>query len=197
MKRLYIIVLLVSVAFFKAQIAAAQEFTKEITISWSGTPYGDEDKLLYYNDRMSLTYNPLDYMFSDYDGPTYTTGNFIAEINFLRGRRWTFSLAFAANGLWKDCYDSMTDEHVGRISGFSATVMPQARFNWINSDVLKIYSSVGLGLSVGSFDRITRGYGAYQLGIIGLQVGRRFFVFGEAGLGSVYMGGKGGVGYRF
>jgi hypothetical protein len=183
--------------FVVSQNAAAQEFTKEVTVGWSGAPLGDEENLLPYRDGMTMSSNPLDYMFSEYDGRTYMTGNFIAEINFLKRKRWTFSLAFAANGIWKDCYDPMTEAKLGRISGFSVTVMPQWRFYWKSNDIVKLYSSVGLGLSIGSFDGNSQSYGSFQLGLLGFQIGRKFFVYGEAGCGYLYMGGKFGVGYRF
>ncbi len=197
MKRLYTIVLLAAVTLWSVPEAAAQEYTKEVSISWSGNPYGDQDNLLPWNGYMSMHNNPLDYMFSEYDGPTYMTGNFIAEINFLKRKRWTFSVAVAANGIWKDCYDPMTEARLGRISGFSATVMPQWRFYWKSNDVVKLYSSVGLGLTVGSFDDQSESYGSFQIGLLGFQIGRRFFVFGEGGCGYMYMGGRFGAGYRF
>lgn len=197
MKRSSAILLLVLVTLGIAQNAAAQEFTREVTIGWSGTPFGDEQMLLPYRDGMSMSSNPLEYMFSEYDGPAYMTGNFIAEINFLKRKRWTFSLAFAANGVWQDCHDPMTEAKLGRISGFSVTVMPQWRLYWKSNDVVKLYSSVGLGLSIGSFDGNSQSYGSFQLGLLGFQIGRKFFVYGEAGCGYLYMGGKFGVGYRF
>ena len=197
MKRLSTIVLLVLMTLGVSQNASAQEFTKEVTVGWSGAPLGDEENLLPYRDGMTMSSNPLDYMFSEYDGRTYMTGNFIAEINFLKRKRWTFSLAFAANGVWKDCHDPMTEAKLGRISGFSATIMPQWRFYWKSNDLVKLYSSVGLGLSIGSFDGNSQSYGSFQLGLLGFQIGRKFFVYGEAGCGYLYMGGKFGVGYRF
>ena len=109
----------------------------------------------------------------------------------------TFSLAFAANGIWKDCYDPMTEAKLGRISGFSATIMPQWRFYWKSNDIVKLYSSVGIGLSIGSFEDNSQSYGSFQIGLLGFQIGRKFFVYGEAGCGYLYMGGKFGVGYRF
>lgn len=197
MKRLSTIVLLVLMTLGVSQNASAQEFTKEVTVGWSGAPLGDEENLLPYRDGMTMSSNPLDYMFSEYDGRTYMTGNFIAEINFLKRKRWTFSLAFAANGIWKDCYDPMTEAKLGRISGFSATIMPQWRFYWKSNDIVKLYSSVGIGLSIGSFEDNSQSYGSFQLGLLGFQIGRKFFVYGEAGCGYLYMGGKFGVGYRF
>lgn len=178
-------------------ILMAQDYKKEFSIACSGSPFGDENNLSLYNDGMSMYDNPLSYIFSDYDGPTYVTGNIIAEFAFLKKKRWVISAAVAANGIWKDCFDSATDGKVGRISGCSVTVMPFVRFNWIDRDYLKLYSSAGFGLTVGSFDEVTESYGTFQLGLLGIQVGRRFFVFAEAGAGSLYMGGKCGVGYRF
>lgn len=197
MRRFFIIISLLPLLLLSGQKLGAQEFKKEITIGWAGNTYGDIDQILPYNDGMYMSSNPLEYIFDDYDGPTYVTGNIIAEINFIKKKRWVFSLAFAANGIWKNRYDNLTEQKTGRVSGFSATVMPQVRFNWINREVLKVYSSLGLGLTVGSFDDRSESWGSFQLGLLGIQVGRRFFVFGEAGCGMLYMGGKAGVGYRF
>ncbi len=197
MKRLSTIVLLVLMTLGVSQNASAQEFTKEVTVGWSGAPLGDEENLLPYRDGMTMSSSPLDYMFSEYDGRTYMTGNFIAEINFLKRKWWTFSVAFAANGIWKDCFDPMTEAKLGRISGFSVTVMPQWRLYWKSNDIVKLYSSVGIGLSIGSFEDNSQSYGSFQLGLLGFQIGRKFFVYGEAGCGYLYMGGKFGVGYRF
>lgn len=197
MRRFFIIISLLPLLLLSGQKLDAQEFKKEITIGWAGNTYGDIDQILPYNDGMYMSSNPLEYIFDDYDGPTYVTGNIIAEINFIKKRRWVFSLAFAANGIWKNTYDNLTEQKTGRVSGFSATVMPQVRFNWINRDILKLYSSLGLGLTIGSFDDRSESWGSFQLGLLGIQVGRRFFVFGEAGCGMLYMGGKAGIGYRF
>lgn len=197
MRRFFIIISLLPLLLLSGQKLDAQELKKEITIGWAGNTYGDIDQILPYNDGMYMSSNPLEYIFDDYDGPTYVTGNIIAEINFIKKRRWVFSLAFAANGIWKNTYDNLTEQKIGRVSGFSATVMPQVRFNWINRDILKLYSSLGLGLTIGSFDDRSESWGSFQLGLLGIQVGRRFFVFGEAGCGMLYMGGKAGIGYRF
>ncbi|MBR5833215.1 MAG: hypothetical protein IKY48_01380 [Bacteroidales bacterium] len=197
MRRALILLSLLPALFIGSQNLSAQDFRKEVTIGWAGNAFGDIDRLLPYRDRMSDGGEMLDYIFSDYDGPTYITGNIVAEINFIKKKRWTFSLAFAADGLWKNKYDNVTGQKTGRVSGYSATVMPQVRFNWINREVMKLYSSVGLGLSVGSFAENSETWGCFQLGLLGIQVGRRFFVFGEAGCGMLYMGGKFGVGYRF
>jgi hypothetical protein len=197
MRRFFIIISLLPLLLLSGQKLDAQEFKKEITIGWAGNTYGDIDQILPYNDGMYMSSKPLEYIFDDYDGPTYVTGNIIAEINFIKKRRWVFSLAFAANGIWKNTYDNLTEQKTGRVSGFSATVMPQVRFNWINRDILKLYSSLGLGLTIGSFDDRSESWGSFQLGLLGIQVGRRFFVFGEAGCGMLYMGGKAGIGYRF
>ena len=45
MKRLSTIVLLVLMTLGVSQNASAQEFTKEVTVGWSGAPLGDEENL--------------------------------------------------------------------------------------------------------------------------------------------------------
>jgi hypothetical protein len=152
------------------------------------TPYYD---YIYYNDT------PIKDLFSDYDGPTYMTGNIMASLDIHYRKRITLSLGLATNGVWKNQYDVFTDQKTRRVSGVVMTALSQIKFNWVAREVVRVYSSVGLGITAGGFDEISDAYLAGQAVLLGVSVGRRFVGFAECGTGSMYMGGMVGVGYRF
>ena len=197
MRRLLFIILLMPALILNSQSLNAQEFRKEITIGWAGSAFGDSDMLLPYNDRMSMSSNPLYYIFSDYDGPTYMTGNIVGEMNFHFKKWFTLSVEVAANMIWKNNYSSQTDEYIRTDRGYTFTLMPQARFNWVRKDIVRLYSSVGAGVRGGRFDERGDLLLAAQLVPVGINVGDRLFGFTELGVGTLYLGGMFGIGYRF
>lgn len=172
-------------------------FKYEFRLGWCGFPALDDLNFSGYNDYQIHYDTPISDVFSDYDGPVYMTGNIMAEMNFHMKRWFTLSVGLAADGMWKSFYDVHTEEKTGTSRGCSFTILPQARFNWLNRDLVRMYSSVGLGLTAGSFDDVSGVYRATQLVPVGITVGRRFFGFAEIGYGTLFIGGMFGVGYRF
>ena len=201
MKRtIVIIALLFCTLAAGAQNLNMQElpYRYEVRLGWSGYPVGDDNQFIGVNNHGFYSYDTsISDIFSEYDGTTYMTGNIVGEFN-VNFRKWfTLSIGFAANGIWKDVYSSQTDVKLRRENGWTATVLPQARFNWVRKDAVKVYSSVGAGVRAGSFDDRGDILLAGQLVPIGINVGKRVFGFAEVGLGTVYIGGMFGVGYRF
>ena len=127
----------------------------------------------------------------------YMTGNIMAEMDFHFRKWFTLAIGVATNGIWMDKHDAMTDELKGRESGFTLTVLPQARFTWMNKDFIRLYSSVGAGITGGSFDGRSEAVIAAQAVPIGISIGGKLFGFAEVGIGTVYIGGMFGIGYRF
>ena len=99
--------------------------------------------------------------------------------------------------MWKDVHDVVSGNKSGRVSGCILTVLPQAKFTWVNREMVRLYSSLGLGVTAGEFDGVSDCYLAGQAVLLGISVGRRLVGFAELGSGSMYMGGMIGVGYRF
>ena len=172
-------------------------FKYEFRLGWCGFPALDDLNFSGYNDYVVSYYTPISDVFSDYDGPVYMTGNIMAEMNFHIERWFTLSVGLAADGMWKSFYDVHTEEKTGTSRGASVTILPQARFNWLNRDVVRMYSSVGLGVTAGRFDDSSGVFRATQLVPVGITVGRRLFGFAEIGYGTLFIGGMFGVGYRF
>ena len=198
MKR-YMIIIVAVMTFLLSGTAQAQETDMpkyEFRLGWSGYP-----TMAYENftvlPRYTNTDTPIKDMFSDYDGNTYMTGNIMAALD-IRMKKWfTFSIGVAANGVWKDVHDVVSGNKVGRVNGCIFTVMPQAKFTWVNREMLRMYSSLGLGFTSGEFDGTSDTYPAGQAVLLGISVGRRLVGFAELGTGTMYMGGMIGVGYRF
>ena len=197
--------ILMAVMLFCVFVAGAQDkdgkdvpYRYEVRLGWSGYPTADDNNFVGVNNHGFYSYsNPIRDLFSDYDGPTYMTGNIVGEFNVNFKEWFTLSVGFAGNAIWKDVYSCQTDEKLGRENGWTATVRPQARVSWIRKDIVKVYSSVGLGVRAGEFDGRDDALIAAQLVPIGINVGGRVFGFAELGFGTLYVGGMFGVGYRF
>lgn len=201
MKRTILMIALLScVLVAGAQNRSGQELPHryELRLGWSGYPVGDDNQFVGVNNHGFYSYDTsISDIFSEYDGTTYMTGNIVGEFNVHFKKWFTLSVGFAANGIWKDVYSSQTDIKLRRENGWTATVLPQARFNWIKKEVVKVYSSVGAGVRAGSFDERADILIAGQLVPIGINVGNKVFGFAELGIGTVYIGGMFGIGYRF
>lgn len=174
----------------------ALPFRYEVRLGWSGFPTNDDNNFSGYNDSYFGDTSISD-IFGDYDGPTYMTGNFMAEFGFHFRKWFTLSVGVAANGIWKDVYDSQTDLRKGRENGMTMTLMPQARFTWMRKDIYNMYSSIGVGLTGGGFEGRSDMHLAAQCIPFGITIGRRIFGFAEIGFGTIYNGGMIGLGYRF
>ena len=156
-----------------------------------------------------------------YDRKRYTssfTFNFV--YNFTRilaiqagvsyyGGRWTF---FRREGVsWYSGYKSGKDEMAmdNRINFL--VPMVTLRVSWLNRKLVRLYSSLGLGLEIPfarkcGFEANDPRYFmvahsgftlASQLCFAGISVGKNVYGFFETGVGNLYSGCCAGVGYRF
>ncbi|HBX90539.1 MAG TPA: hypothetical protein DEH06_04365 [Alistipes sp.] len=135
-------------------------------------------------------------------GPVYTSGVWSLSYDY-RFRRWfDLGLTLGYYGEYSNSYSNRDSSLVGRNRAHAVTVMPMARFTWLNRRWVRMYSSLGLGATFGygRFDtegsRPENAMIAFQVTPVGISVGRSFFGFAEIGLGAqgaLMMG----VGYRF
>ncbi|MDE7078101.1 MAG: hypothetical protein K2O55_05965 [Alistipes sp.] len=135
-------------------------------------------------------------------GPVYTSGTWSLSYDY-RFKKWfDLGVTLSYYGKYSRSYSNRDSSPVGRNRAHAFTVMPVVRFTWVNSNWVRMYSTLGLGATVsgGRFDydseRFRNGFLAFQLTPIGISVGRSFFGFAELGLGAqgVFMM---GVGYKF
>lgn len=209
MKRIFLICLYLVCVFSPCMTADAQTredrfrekfpYKYEFRVGWAGYPVVDG---LSYRDRVECdwyygNFIALDDIYAQRRGPSYMTGIISGEFS-IHFKRW-FTLSFSAgfNGLWRSMYDPVDNCVSERYGGLVFTFLPEARFNWINTRFVRMYSSVGLGIAAGGFIDEFHVYPAFQIAPVGIALGRRTFFFAESAIGSSWMGGKMGLGYRF
>ena len=206
MKRfIYILTAALSLTLAAASDAQAREkgtselpYKYEFRLGICGYPTLDYENFThFYYDSPYYNGTPIKDLFSEYDGPTYMTGNIMASLDVHYRKRVTLSLGLATNGIWSNKYDPLTDLKTRHVSGVVVTALSQVKLNWVAREVVRVYSSLGMGITGGKFDDLSDAYLAGQAVLLGVSVGRRFVGFAELGSGSMYMGGMVGVGYRF
>lgn len=197
----YLLVLILAAVGLKAR---AQENPKyQFSFGWGGYPAYEflfyEMPFTKYDISIRYLHPDLNRIYRDYPAKMYSSGTFSGEfgINF---KKWfTLSFDLAANMVWRNHYDAVTDSKSGTDVGFMIHIVPNARFTWLNRDIVRMYSSIGLGCMTGT-DAETEEFlilPSVQLNPVGIEVGRKLFGFCEIGAGTMFTGAMAGIGYRF
>lgn len=156
----------------------------------SGRSHG-HDPLPYINTLHGVYTNV------NYDD-IYTAGTISAEIDF-RIKKW-FSISVGAyvNTLFSARKDGYTGKTVSiGHEGSLFTLLPMARFTYLNKEYVRLYSAVGLGVTLVSLNTEILGFPTVQATPIGVAAGKRVFGFAELNLGVTSLGGRIGVGFKF
>ena len=120
-------------------------------------------------------------------------------------KRWiTLSINASYYGLFQSERDNVSNKKTDTYRKHKISVYPMVRFTYLNRPVIRLYSSVGLGLGVtkeGWSDnrRYYNDNDTYldgQLTFFGISIGKKLFVLGETGIGAMGFLTVGG-GYRF
>ena len=156
-------------------------------------------------------YGSLASIYRPYASEVKMTGAFSAEFGYRTGKRWTISVmasynhVFGANSIQAYQTDgsysvSMSSSNV---NGNCIAFIPRWRFDYIIKPGFRMYSSVGIGYGL-YFNYSTDDEYYYepiqpeaQLVPLGISFGRKWFGLVETGIGTQYMGGRIGFGYRF
>ena len=162
---------------------------------------------VYFND-----YPHLYEYYKDYRGGINSAGSYSIGFQYNLTRAFSVGVDASAEILWYDLYNSINRRKIGRVTGTALSLLPQIRLNYANRPMFRVYSSFSIGLVVYcgdysdmnvSYARINNPYYngsvnlAWQFSLIGCEIGRTFFAFAETGMGHLYTGLRGGIGYRF
>ncbi len=118
-------------------------------------------------------------------------------------RDWLY---FGGSFVWTGGFSSIKNHILHKRVGYyeynSFTLMPIVRFAWLRRGIVQLYSGVGIGLNVASYEHPDKfsltyeGTVAYDVTFLGLSVGRNLFGYLDLGAGQ-----RGvvtvGLGYRF
>ena len=143
------------------------------------------------------------YRTSGYQGnQVHSLGLWTGEVAFKLRKWFTVGVQLAGTSFWAD-----TVNGAGRINATALYLLPNVRFTYVRSDVFRMYSGVGLGLAVMtgfSADKsVFAGIGgadiepAFQTVPVGIQFGRDIYGIAEVNLGTMNVGLRAGIGYRF
>jgi hypothetical protein len=101
--------------------------------------------------------------------------------------------------VWNDVYDHNKADVLYRDRGVVFNIAPQVRLNWVKRPVFRMYSSVGVGLTLVSYGKLNAIEPSFQLVPLGMAAGKDVFFFAEVGGGSStnFLGYHVGLGYRF
>jgi hypothetical protein len=126
----------------------------------------------------------------------YTTGPLWAGATVNISKRWDIGANVIYDRFWQDFAE-------GRISGSYYSLQTMARFNYVNTDWVRLYSSFSVGghlvthkEDLSTLERSGELVPDMQLNCLGLSVGKTVFGFAEFGIGARGLI-SGGVGYRF
>lgn len=136
-------------------------------------------------------------LFVQYEEGTYTTGNISAEYAWDFRNRFSVSVSASTDIIWTVLRDPVTSKKTDTVAGALVSLMSKARYSWVSRNVVKMYSSVSIGVIAGYAEREVVALPGIQLTPVGIEVGRTLFGFAEVGIGTSYAGGMVGVGYRF
>ena len=132
----------------------------------------------------------------------HCSGLYTAEVGFKLKSWFTLGIQVSGASFWADSMNSQE-----RIKGTALYLLPTARFTYVRSDLIKMYSGVGFGLGMqngfSAEQSVYAGIGgadldaAFQVVPVGIQMGRDLYGIAELSLGTVNMGLRLGIGYRF
>ncbi len=174
-----------------------------VRFGWGGMPYPYADR--FETGRM-ISWDYYDIVsesriagaYQDTYGSVMSTGAFTGDFNWNAGRFINLSATMALCPVWSDRIDGVTLKKNGSDFGMAISILPNIRIMYCNTKKVRVYSSVGLGLGFyPGFKRCEAVCGEFQFNPVGVEVGRKWYGFGEIGVGTLYSGGRIGVGYQF
>ena len=222
-KLLLLLVLLTPLSLVAQEIGTTQNEPAQIqttTVRYIGESYKDYAPTLYRHDiRVGLGATGLSMLFyldttfdANFPSDNETMSDLLAHYRFNYGElRLTpvisLEYSYAVNDWFaigvKGSYVSMyrtrthahTGERYGRVAISAVNAMVNARFQWLNRDIVKMYSSLGLG-AMTSFGLVKETFFFYDATWVGLSVGEKVYGYFEFGGGASGVA-RAGLGVRF
>jgi len=198
--------------------AFAQEETGKkpqvgIRLSYSGIPKVASG---YFTGGMNtiteLDKSRMEYIYNDWHSNNKSSGTFFATVDLNFAKWFTLAISVGFNSMWHENFKAITNESLGTSRGTAIYLIPEARIFYMNRPLVRLYGSIGLGVekyfgydqlqySYTTSDRTVSVNNSFKLSSqfvpFGIEVGKKFFGFVEAGFGTLYYGARGGVGYKF
>jgi len=224
-KLLLLLALLTPVSLVAQEVEAIQSEPAEIqttTVRYIGESYNSRDyaPTLYRHDiRVGLGATGLSLLFyldttfdANFPSDNETMSDILAHYRFNYGElrltpvislEYSYAVndwfAIGVKGSYVSMYRTRTHAHTGerhgRVAISAVNAMVNARFQWLNRDIVKMYSSLGLG-AMTAFGLAQETFFFYDATWIGLSVGEKVYGYFEFGGGASGVA-RAGLGVRF
>ena len=173
----------------------------EVNLNYGFYPQMAATKFL--DGHSEVTGGNTNYRSRGYEGNKVNTTGVIGVEVLVNLKRWlALGIQFADTPFWAN---TLATNNTVKANTFS--VLPVVRFTYLNADFFRMYSGLGLGLSMFTgFDNERAAYAgiggaqlqvAFQAVPVGFQFGRDLYGFAEVSLGTINLGMRAGIGYRF
>lgn len=222
-KLLLLLALLLPVSLVAQEVEAMQSEPAEIqttTVRYIGESYKDYTPTLYRHDlRVGLGATGLSLLFyldttfdANFPSDNETMSDILAHYRFNYGElrltpvislEYSYAVnnwfAIGVKGSYVSMYRTRTHAHTGerhgRVAISAVNAMVNARFQWLNRDIVKMYSSLGLG-AMTAFGLAQETFFFYDATWVGLSVGEKVYGYFEFGGGASGIA-RAGLGVRF
>lgn len=140
----------------------------------------------------------LDRLYGKNIGSTRTLGTACLVVDIPVKKWLSVPFTFTASMNFTPVEDSLTGISHTAYDG-TMNIMAGVRFKYLNREHLNLYSALHAGLGVCNVGEFTSAelFPSIQLVPIGIRAGARVYGFAEIGVGTIYLGGQIGVGYKF
>lgn len=222
-KLLLLLALLLPVSLVAQEVEAIQSEPAEIqttTVRYIGESYKDYAPTLHRHDlRVGLGATGLSQLFyldttfdANFPSDNETMSDILAHYRFNYGElrltpvislEYSYAVnnwfAIGVKGSYVSMYRTRTHAHTGerhgRVAISALNAMVNARFQWLNRDIVKMYSSLGLG-AMTAFGLAQETFFFYDATWVGLSVGEKVYGYFEFGGGASGVA-RAGLGVRF
>ena len=190
--------ILISAMLFAAGSAYAQEdVSRQFCVRLgAGLPGAGTE---YFTDGVVPTKYGMEAIYGDYLSDLTATPAISVETYYIINQWFRVGFDFVYNSFSDQVYDGITNQVKAERHGQCFIVLPTTSFSYLQRGAMNLYMSMGVGLGYYTgFDNMQNKLSFnVQFTPIGIEYGRTFFGFAEAGLGTAVSWVRGGVGYRF
>lgn len=186
----------------------------EFGVSLSGSPTLALD--FYNKGRFTIGVYPeshandyLDYIYGTHRGPIHGIGTVSFEGSYYLTPWLVSTLNLGFGEYWNAVLDNRDERKVGEEFGTTLTLLPELKLILNRRHAVRFFSSVACGTSLymgSGFAKMSK-YDKHPSSIhqrldlewvpLGIMVGRKCYFYANIGIGSVYIGGRTGLAYRF
>lgn len=165
----------------------------EIRVGWAMYPTYYQDEFYQRNYFGGISLGSL---YHDISVGAYSAGVFSVEYGHFFRNWFSICAELGFTPLWNEKVNAFGVK-LPSDKGFMFHILPKVRFSYLRTEMLSLYSDIGLGIGIGSNKGTQALCGLFHTTPIGITIGKRWYGFAESNLSMRNVGFTFGAGYRF